>query len=95
MLERRNDDAVIQGGGLSYRMGLKMAEELGIPLERNVNATVHMAADIEHASMLEEVLREYGSTDAARDGVLRAAEMTYTVDRALRRALAEAMEDLP
>ena len=95
MLERRNDDAVIQGGGLSYRMGLKMAEELGVPLERNVNATVHMAADVEHASMLEEVLREYGSTEAAHDGVLRAAAMTFTVDRAFRGALAEAMEDLP
>jgi hypothetical protein len=95
MLERRNDDAVIKGGGLSYRMGLKMAEELGIPLERNVNVTVHMAADVEHATMLEDVLREYGSTEAARDGVLRAAEMTYTVDRAFRGAVAEAMEDLP
>ena len=95
MLERRNDDAVIEGGALSQRMGLKMAQELGIPLERNVNATVHMAADVEHASMLEEVLREYVSTDEARQAVLRAARMTYTIDRAFRGALAEAMEDLP
>jgi hypothetical protein len=95
MLERRNDDAVVEGGGLSARMGHKMASELGIPLERNVNATVHMAADVEHASMLEQVMDVYVSTDAAREAVLRAARMTYTVDLAFRGALAAAMEELP
>ncbi|MEA2639550.1 MAG: hypothetical protein QOF51_944, partial [Chloroflexota bacterium] len=53
MLERRNDSAVVEGGGMSYRRGMKLAQELGIPLERNTNATVHMNADVEHASMLE------------------------------------------
>ena len=95
MLERRNDDAVIEGGALSARMGHKMARELGIPLERNVNATVHMAADIEHASMLERVLEQYVTDDAAREAVRRAARLTYTVDRAFRGALAMAMEELP
>jgi len=95
MLERRNDDAVIEGGALSARMGRKMAAELGVPLERNVNATVHMAADVEHASMLEQVLDAYVATDEARRAVLRAARLTFTVDRAFRGALAEAMEDLP
>src|SRR4051812_22598854 len=95
MLERRNDDAVIDGGALSARMGHKMAAELGIPLDQNPNATVHMAADVEHASMLEHVLESYVTTEEARGAVLRAAQMTFVVDRAFRGALAAAMEELP
>jgi hypothetical protein len=95
MLERRNDGSVIQGGGLSRRMAEKWATDLGIPLERQKNATVHIEADVEHANMLEQVARQYATTDEACAAMLRAARETLVVDRAYRGALAEAMEDLP
>jgi hypothetical protein len=94
MLERRNDDSVVEGGGLSHRMGHKIAHDLGLPLERLKNSTVHMAADMEHARMLERVAEQYATTDEARNAMLRAARDTYIVDRAFRGALAEALEDI-
>jgi hypothetical protein len=92
MLERRNDDSVIRGGSLSRRIGYKMSEDLGIPMKELTNATVHMEADVEHASMLEQVAREYATTAAAREAMLQAARDTFIVDRAFRGALAEALE---
>jgi hypothetical protein len=94
MLERRNDDSVIEGGGLSHRMGHKIANDLGLPLDRLKNSTVHMAADIEHARLLERVAEQYATTDEARAAMLRAAHDTYVVDRAFRGAVAEALEDI-
>jgi hypothetical protein len=94
MLERRNDDSVVEGGGLSHRMGHKIAQDLGLPLERLKNSTVHMAADMEHARMLERVAEAYATTDEARNAMLRAARDTYVVDRAFRGAIAEALEDI-
>jgi pyrroloquinoline quinone (PQQ) biosynthesis protein C len=93
-MERRNSDAVVRGGGVSARMARKMARELDIPLDRFVNATTHMDADVEHASLMEQVAERYVTTDEARRAVLRAARETYVIDRAFRGAIAEAMEDL-
>jgi len=45
--------------------------------------------------MLEQVARQYATTDEACAAMLRAARETLVVDRAYRGALAEAMEDLP
>jgi len=95
MLERRNDDAVIAGGGKSYRWAVKMERELGIALERNLNATVHMEADVEHASMLEQVAERYATDEAGRAAILRGAHETYRIDRAFIGAIADAMERLP
>jgi hypothetical protein len=94
MLERRNDDSVIQGGGLSRRMGFKMANDLGIPLKELTNATVHMDADLEHSKMLERVAERYATTDEGRQAMLRGARETYVLDRAFRGAVAEALEDI-
>jgi pyrroloquinoline quinone (PQQ) biosynthesis protein C len=95
MLERRNDDAVIDGGGMSYRRGTKLARELGIPLERNPNATVHMEADVEHATMLDEVAARYAVDDEGRRALIRGARETYLIDRAFIGSIADALERLP
>lgn len=94
MLERRNDDSVIQGGGLSRRIGYKMANELGIPLKELTNSTVHMDADLEHSKMLERVAEQYATTEEGRQAMLRGARETYVIDRAFRGAVAEALEDI-
>jgi len=85
---------VVEGGGLSHRMGHKIAHDLGLPVERLQNSTVHMAADMEHARMLDRVAETYATTDDARQAMLRAARDTYVIDRAFRGALAEALEDI-
>jgi pyrroloquinoline quinone (PQQ) biosynthesis protein C len=95
VMERRNSDAIVSGGGVSARMARKMSRELGIPLEQFSNAVVHMAADVEHASLMEQVAERYATTEADRRAILRATHETYVIDRAFRAAIAEAMEDLP
>ena len=95
MLERRDDDSVIEGGGLSHRMGHKIVHDLGLPLQRLENSTVHMAADMEHARMLDRAAEQYATTyEGTRAAMLRAARETYVIDRAFRGALAEALEDI-
>jgi len=95
MLERRNDEAVIQGGGMSYRRAMKLSSELGIAIERNKNATVHMAADVEHASMLEQVIERHANDEESRRAILRGARETYLIDRAFLGTIADALERLP
>jgi hypothetical protein len=85
---------VIEGGGLSHRLGHKIAQDLGLPLKNLQNSTVHMAADVEHARLLEWVAERYATTDEAQRAMLRAAHDTYVVDCAFRGALAEALEDI-
>jgi pyrroloquinoline quinone (PQQ) biosynthesis protein C len=94
-IERRNSDEVVRGGALSSRMREKMENELGMPVKRLENTTIHMAADVEHGRLLEIVAERYATTDEACQTMLRAARDTYIIDRAWRGGLAEAMEDLP
>jgi pyrroloquinoline quinone (PQQ) biosynthesis protein C len=95
MMERMNSGQVIPAGGLSEQMGRNIAQGLGIPLERLVNSSVHMEADVEHSTMLDFVAERYATTDEARQAMLRGARDSFIIDRAFRGAIAEAMEDLP
>ena len=95
VMERRNSNEVVRGGGLSERMARNIAQGLGLPMKRLENSTVHMEADVEHGAMLETVVERYATTDEARQGVLRGARDSFLIDRAFRAVLAEAMEDLP
>lgn len=91
VLERRNSGAVVRGGGLSYRIRRKMIEELGIPEDQLINQSVHVQADLAHATLLDTVLERYVHTPEARAAVLRGARESFTIDRAYRGALAQAL----
>jgi len=92
ILERRNNGQIVQGGGMSARLGKKWIAELGLGWEQMPAMDVHRAADVDHSDMMEEVFERYGTTDAAGEAVLRAARESLEIDRAFRGALADAME---
>jgi pyrroloquinoline quinone (PQQ) biosynthesis protein C len=94
VLERRNSGAVVRGGGLSQRVRAKMIQELGIPEDQLINQSVHVEADLEHASLLDVVLERYVTTAEAREAILRGARDSFQIDRAYRGALAQAMARL-
>jgi hypothetical protein len=94
MLERRNSGAVVRGGGLSFRFRKKMIEELGIGEDKLINQSVHVEADLEHASLLDVVLERYVKTREDREAILRGAHASFQIDRAYRGALAQAMARL-
>ena len=95
VMERRNSDEIVRGGGLSERMARNIAQGLGMPMRQLENSTVHMEADVEHGAMLDAVAERYATADEARQAMLRGARDSFLIDRAFRAVLAEAMEDLP
>lgn len=92
ILEIRNSDEIVRGGGMSRRMGERWAEDLGIPLKEQKNHVEHVEADQEHAHMLLQVARKYATTDEARESVLRGVRRSLTIDRVFRGLLADQVE---
>ena len=92
MLERRNNGKIVKGGGMSYRVGKKFENELGINLKRMISLDVHVAADMDHSDNISETFERYVKTPADRDLVLQGARDSMTIDRAYRGALSYYME---
>jgi Iron-containing redox enzyme len=94
VLEIRNSGAVIRGGGASARLRRKMVDELGIPESKLINQSVHVEADVAHASILRQVMDRYATTDEARQAILRGARDSFVVDCAFRGAVGYALTAL-
>jgi hypothetical protein len=94
MLERRNNGKIVKGGGMSYRMGKKFDNELGITLKRMVSLDVHVVADTEHSENISEMFERYVKTTEDRDLVLQGARDSMAIDRAYRGALGYYMEQM-
>lgn len=94
MLERRNNGAIVKGGGLSLRVGQKFEKELGISLKKMVSLDLHAVADTDHSEMMEQVYRRYAVAPEARAAVLQGAGECMAIDRAYRGALAYLMEEI-
>ena len=94
VLEIRNSGAVIKGGGASYRLRKKMVEELGIPEAELINQSVHVEADVAHATILRQVMDRYATTEEARAAILRGARDSFIVDRAFRGAVGYALAEV-
>jgi len=94
MMERRNDPEIVEGGAMSYRIGKKFENELGINLKRMVSMDVHATADTDHSDMMDNVYDKYVRTQEDYDTVLRAATQCMAVDRAYRGGLAYAMRHI-
>jgi hypothetical protein len=95
ILEMRNSSELIKGGSLSRRIGEKFERELGIPMKKQVNNAEHVVMDVEHAHLLMGVAREYATTDAAQNAVVRGARESLLMDRVYRGHLADMLESLP
>jgi pyrroloquinoline quinone (PQQ) biosynthesis protein C len=92
IIEFRNSEDVIRGGGFSGRMRAKLHRELGIPTEQLQNQNVHTAADVEHALILRQVLDRHVHTEEDAALVLWAVEQSLLVDRCYRAGELHAME---
>ena len=94
MLERRNNGKIVRGGGMSYRVGKKFENELGINLKRMISLDVHVAADMDHSENISEMFERYVKSPEERDLVLRGACDSMAIDRAYRGALGYYMEQI-
>lgn len=94
MLERRNNGDIVKGGGMSYRMGKKFENELGINLKKMISLDLHVVADAGHSDSMSEMFDRYVKTPQDRDLVLKGAEESMAIDRAYRGALGYYMEQI-
>jgi pyrroloquinoline quinone (PQQ) biosynthesis protein C len=92
MLERRNNGQIVKGGGMSFRMGKKFENELGIKLKKMISLDLHAVADTEHSDNISEMFERYVNTPEDRELVLEGARDCMAIDRAYRGALAYYME---
>ena len=92
MLERRNNGNIVKGGGMSFRMGKKFENEMGINLKKMISLDIHVAADMDHSDNMSDVYERYVKTPQDRDLVLKGAQESMAIDRAFRGAMAYYME---
>ena len=90
--ERKNNPAIVKGGGFTQRFAHKKVADLGGTIETlDINTKVHMVADEDHSDMFEPIFDRYVVDEKAAQAVIRAAQDSLAVDRAYRSALATAM----
>ena len=94
MLERRNNGKIVKGGGMSYRVGKKFENELGINLKRMISLDVHVVADTDHSENISEMFDRYVKTGEDCELVLKGARESMAIDRAYRGALGYYMEQI-
>ena len=92
MLERRNNGKIVKGGGMSFRVGKKFENELGINLKRMISLDVHVVADTEHSENISEMFEKHVKTPEDCERVLEGARESMAIDRAYRGALGFYME---
>jgi hypothetical protein len=90
--ERKNNPAIVKGGGFTQRFAHKKVADLGGTIETlDINTRVHMVADIDHSDMFEPIFDKYVADDTTARAVIRAAQDSLAIDRSYRSALATAM----
>lgn len=91
-LEFSNSDAIVEGGGVSRRLGAKLEAELGIPMRKQPSNEEHTTAEIEHAMVLMKVAHMYADEPRALDRVLEGAKKSWAIDRVFRGFLGALMQ---
>ena len=92
ILERRNNGAIVRGGGLVERWKRKQMEELGIKnAQVDIQTQVHAVADVEHSDIFEPIFERHITSEGNVSAVLAAARDGLIIDRAFRGAIADAM----
>lgn len=90
--ERKNNPAIVKGGGFTQRFAYKKVADLGGTIETlDANTRVHMVADEDHSDMFEPIFDKYVLDERTAEAVIRAAQDSLAVDCAYRSALATAM----
>ena len=94
MLERRNNGQIVKGGGMSFRVGKKFENELGINLKKMISLDVHAVADTEHSDNISVMFERYVKSPEDCALVLHGARDCMAIDRAYRGALGYYMEQI-
>jgi hypothetical protein len=94
-LEISNSADWVDGGGMSFRKGKRLEEQLGIPFHRQVSDNEHAEVDVEHAHMLMVIAERYGTSQAALDRMLDGVSESWELETVWKGQLAEMMEALP
>lgn len=94
-LEVSNSSDYVDGGGMSYRMGKRFEEDLGIPFEKQINATEHHVMDVVHARLLMDTARPHADTPEKLDLLMAGLTESWALDRVWKGELAEMMAELP
>ena len=95
ILERRNNNAIVRGGGLVERWKRKQRAELGSKeAARDFQTEVHAVADEDHSDIFEPIFQRYVVDADSAKAALDATRDCLLIDRALRGALADAMLEI-
>lgn len=94
-LELSNSDEILEGGAMSRRMGVKMRDEVGIPLKKQAVNVEHTEADVEHAHMMMDVASEYATKKAEQELILDGARRSWAIDRIWKGHLADLLAAIP
>ncbi len=94
-LELSNSDEILTGGGMSRRIGIKMRDEVGIPLEKQPSNAEHMVADVKHAHMLMEIAEHYAKDERSRAKILDGARQSWAIDRTWKAHMADVLSAIP
>jgi hypothetical protein len=93
--ERKNNPAIVKGGGFTARFAHKRVADQGGTIEGlDINTKVHMVADEDHSDMFEPIYDRYITDERIAQAVIRAAQDSLDIDRAYRSALATAMAQI-
>ena len=90
-LERRNNSAVVKGGGMSERWRRRLTEQLGIEPKKMTNANVHVEAEEGHTDLIWDTIARHVTDEASFKAAVDGARESATIDRAFRGAIATAM----
>lgn len=94
-LEISNSAEWVEGGGMSYRRGKRLEEQLGIPFEKQVSHVEHAEVDVEHANILMKVAQRYGTTQPALDLLLEGVVESWEIETVWKGAVADMLADVP
>ena len=93
--ERKNNPAIVKGGGFTARFAHKRVADQGGTIEGlDINTKVHMVADEDHSDMFEPIYDRHITDERTAQAVIRSALDSLAVDRAYRSALATAMAQI-
>ncbi len=93
-LEIANADGIIEGGGQSHRMAMKMVNELGIPLSRQPSNQDHMDVEDEHSTFLMTVAHAHATGKDDHDLIMSGSRKTWAINRTWLGLMAKEMEKL-
>lgn len=80
-LEIANADEIVEGGGMSHRMAMKLRDELGISIDRQHSNKEHMEVEDEHAVFLFNVAKNHLETQQDYDQVMEGAHVTWAINK--------------